>query len=247
MKLNSSLKVLSTSLIALLLSLVPGQTSYGRANLQTAVRRSQNSAKTIKVVTELPEDESIPKEFFERAQAIAVFPDVAKLNLLFSQGMKGYGVVSIRQTEGWSLPSYYRFGSSHFTAKIAGAKSFDLVILFMKKDTLDWFQEGRFLFKGLRAGVAGPVGKLTRQADLDMSGIGVIMYMLVDGKLKGMNIDSDLLDGAYIDPDNNINNAVYGIKGREVLQGKAPKSSPATVPGFTAFRDILNEKFPASK
>ncbi len=246
MHLKPSRKVLFISLIAILLSLFPGQVSYGRMNLETAVRRSQNSAKTIKVVTDLPEDESIPKEFFQRAQAIAVFPDVVKLNLLLSQGMKGYGVVSIRQPEGWSLPSYYRFGSAHFSLKIAGAKSFDLVILFMKKDVLDWFREGRFLFKGLRAGVAGPVGKLTRQADLDMSGIGVIMYMLVDGKLKGMNIDSDLFDGAYIDPDNNLNNPIYGIKGREILEGKAPKLSP-TVPGFTAFRDILNEKFPASK
>ncbi len=246
MDLKPSRMVPIISLIIMLLSLFPGQVSYGRMNLETAVRRSQNSAKTIKVVTDLPEDESIPKEFFQRAQAIAVFPDVAKLNLLFSQGMKGYGVVSIRQPEGWSLPSYYRFGSAHFSLKIAGAKSFDLVILFMKKDVLDWFREGRFLFKGLRAGVAGPIGKLTRQADLDMSGIGVIMYMLVDGKLKGMNIDSDLFDGAYIDPDNNINKSIYGIKGREILEGKAPKLSPTT-PGFTAFRDILNEKFPASK
>jgi lipid-binding SYLF domain-containing protein len=237
---------LTVSLIAILISLFSWQTSYGQTNLEAAVRRSQNSAKTIKVVTELPEDESIPKEFFERAQAIAVFPDVAKLNLLFSQGMKGYGVVSIRQAEVWSLPAYYRFGSSHFSLKIAGAKSFDLVILFMKKDVLDWFREGRFFFKGLRAGVGGPVGKLTRQADLDMSGIGVIMYMLVDGKLKGMDIDSDTFDGAYIDPDNNINKPIYGIKGRELLEGKAPKSSP-TAPGLTAFTDILNEKFPASK
>lgn len=242
---KSSRLVLIISLVIILFALLPGPPSYARMNLETAVRRSQNSARTIKVVTDLPEDETIPKEFFERAQAIAVFPDVAKLNLLFSQGMKGYGVVSIRQPEGWSLPSYYRFGSSHITLKIAGAKSFDLVILFMKKDVLDWFREGRFMFKGLRAGVAGPVGKLTRQADLDMSGIGVIMYMLVDGKMKGMNIDSDLLDGAYIDPDN-INKPVYGIKGREILEGKAPKSTPSA-PGFSAFRDILNEKFPASK
>ena len=237
-------KVLVISLIAVLLSLFPGAASHARMNLETAVRRSQNSAKTIKVVTGLPAEESIPEEFFERAQAIAVFPDVARLNLLFSQGMKGYGVVSIRQPEGWSLPSYYRFGSSHFSLKIAGAKSFDLIILFMKKDVLDWFREGRFLFKGLRSGRAGPVGKLTREADLETSGIGVLMYMLVDGKLKGMNLDSDLLNGAYVDPDNNINKAIYGMKGREILEGKAPKSSPAA-PGLTAFRDILNERFPA--
>jgi lipid-binding SYLF domain-containing protein len=116
----------------------------------------------------------------------------------------------------------------------------------MNKNALDWFQEGRFEFKDFRAGVAGPIGKLSRQADLEMSGAGVIMYMLVDGKLKGMGVDSDFFDGSFIDPDNNINKPVYGLKGREVLQGKAPKAA-TTTPGLTAFTDILNEKFPVSK
>jgi lipid-binding SYLF domain-containing protein len=246
MSLKSSLKFFIVSSVAILIALFSGKPSYGQTNLEAAVRRSQNSAKTIKVVTDLPEDETIPKEFFQRAQAIAVFPDVVRLNLLFSKGMKGYGVVSSRQADGWSLPSYYRFGSSHFSLKVGGVKSFDLIVLFMSKDAVEWFQEGRFKFEGLRAGVAGPVGRLTRQADLDMSGIGVIMYTLIDGKLKGMSVDSDSFTGAYIDPDNNINNAVYGVKGREIVQGKAPKQLP-TVPGFTAYRDMLNEKFPVSK
>jgi lipid-binding SYLF domain-containing protein len=246
MTLKPSLKVLMISLVAILLSLFPGQPSYSQTSLGTAARRSQNSAKTIEVVTAMPEDATIPVELFQRAQAIAVFPDVVKTSMFFSKGMKGYGAVCIRQAEGWSLPAYYRYGRAAFTLKLASFESFDLIILFMKKNTLDWFQEGRFEFKELRAGVGGPVGKLSRQADLEMSGVGVIMYLLVDGKLKGMNVDSDFFDGAYIDPDNNINKAVYGMKGREVLQEKAPKSIPTT-PGFTAFRDILNEKFPVSQ
>lgn len=241
-----SLKVLSISLIAILLSLFPGQSSYGQTNLEAAVRRSKNAAKTIEVVTGMPEDETIPIELLQRAQAIAVFPDVVQTSLLFSKGMKGYGPVSIRQAEGWSLPAYYRYAQAKFTLKIAGFKSYDLIILFMNKNALDWFQEGRFEFKNLRAGVAGPIGKWTRQADLDMSGVGVIMYVLVDGKLRGKEVDSDFFDGSYIDPDNNINKPVYGMKGREVLQGKTPKFTPTT-PGLTAFRDILNEKFPVSK
>ena len=59
-------------------------------------------------------------------------------------------------------------------------------------------------------------------------------------------MEGDFLKDAIINPDNNINKAVYGIKGREVLQGKASNLSAAT-DGITAFRDILNEKFPASK
>jgi lipid-binding SYLF domain-containing protein len=234
------------SLITVVLSLFPGQTlrnvKANQSRLETAARRSQNAAKTIKVITGMPEDETIPKELFNRAHAVGVFPDVAKLNVLFSQGMKGYGVICSRQPKGWSLPSYYRFGSSTFSLKIAGGKSFDLVILFMHKDTVSWFQEGRLFFKDQKAGVAGPVGKLTPHMDREMSGAGVIIYTLVDGKLKGMNVESEFLEDALLDPDNNINKAVYGMKGREVLQGKPPKSLPTT-PDLTAFRDTLNEKF----
>jgi hypothetical protein len=116
----------------------------------------------------------------------------------------------------------------------------------MNKDTVNWFHGGRLEFKGLKAGVAGPVGKWTRQMDLDISGASVIIYTLVDGKLKGMNVESDFLSGALLDPDNNINQVVYGMKGREVLQGKSPKSLPIKS-DVTAFRDILNEKFSVSK
>lgn len=246
MNLKPSRKALIFSLIIVMLSLFMGETSYGQTNLEAAVRRSKNSAKTIEVVTAMPEDQTIPIELLKRAHAIAVFPDVVKTSMLFSKGMKGYGAVSIRGDEGWSLPAFYRYGRAAFTLTAANFKSFDLIILFMNKDVRDWFKEGRFEFKNFRAGVGGPVGKLTRQADLDMSGVGVIMYMLEDGKLKGMSVDSEFFDGSYIDPDNNINNPIYKMKGREVLEGKAAKSAP-NAPGLTAFTDILNEKFPVSK
>jgi lipid-binding SYLF domain-containing protein len=242
---KSFLKPLIIVLISILVSTFPGRTS-AQSFSETAKRRSQNAARTIEVITGMAEDETIPVELFKRAYAIAVFPDVVKMNLLFSQGMKGYGVISSRQTEGWSLPAYYRFGSSTFSAKIAGGKSFDLIILFMNKETVEWFQKGRLEFKDRLVGVAGPVGKLTPHADREISGMNVILYTLVDGKLKGMNIDSDLLNASLIDPDNNINKAIYRMKGREVLQGKASESTQA-IPDVTAFPDLLNKIFPVAK
>jgi SH3 domain-containing YSC84-like protein 1 len=233
-------------LIAVGISLLLEQPSYGleanQSRPETAARRSQNAAKTIKVITGMSEDETIPVELLNRAHAVGVFPDVVRMNIFFSEGMKGYGVICSRRPEGWNLPAYYSFGSSTFSLKIAGGKSFDLILLFMNKKTVDWFQAGRLEFKGLKIGIAGPVGKLTRQADLDVSGVNIIIYALVDGKLKGMNVESDFRDAALLNPDNNINKEVYGMKGREVLQGKVSKLFPTTS-GVTAFRDILNEKF----
>jgi lipid-binding SYLF domain-containing protein len=250
MSINTPRKFPVIALTAVLISLALGPTSYGhraaQTRLETAARRSQNAAKTINVVTGMKEDETIPVELFKQAYAIAVFPDVAKTALLFSQGMKGYGVICSRQPAGWSLPAYYAYGSTQIKLKIASFKSFDLIVLFMKKDVVDWFQGGRLELKGLKAGVAGPVGKWTKEMDLAMSGIGIIMYALVDGKLKGMSAEADFLDEAVLNPDNNINKVVYGMKGREVLQGKEPKVA-APSPGVNAFRDALNEKFPVPK
>lgn len=241
----------SLSLLAIILSFFPGPAAEGTAANQTrpeaAARRSQNAAKTIKVTTGMAEDEAIPAEIFKRAEAIGVFPDVVRMNMLFSQGMKGYGVICSRQPEGWSLPAYYGFGSTSYSLKIAGGKSFDLIILFMNKNVVDWFQGGRLEFKGIKTGIAGPVGKWTQRMELKILGSNILIYALVDGKLKGMDVESDFFEGtAVLNPDNNINQAVYRMKGRVVLQGKPPKSPP-TPPEVTAFRDILNEKFPVSK
>jgi lipid-binding SYLF domain-containing protein len=248
MNLKPSHKFLTISLIAFTLALTLEHTVYGQARttLTTAIRRSQNAAKTIKVVTGMPEDETIPAELFKRAYAIGVFPDVVKSSLLFSQGMKGYGVISNRGAESWTLPAYYGYGTSQIRLNLPNFKSFDLIVLFMKKDAAQWFQGGRLQLKGLKAGVAGPVGKWTKEVDLETSGVSIIMYALVDGKLKGMNVEADFLDDAVLNPDNNINKAIYGMKGREVLLGKAPNTRPAS-PEITAFPDTLNEKFPASK
>lgn len=250
MNLKPSLKFLAISLIAIMLSLSPGQTFYSQENqsrLENAVRRSQNAARTIKVITGMPEDETIPAEIFKRAQAIGVFPDVAKMNLLFSQGMKGYGVICSRQPGGWSLPSYYGFSSTELNLKVASFKSFDLIVIFMNEETVNWFQGGRLELKGIKAGVAGPVGKLTQEAENEIREANIIIYALVDGKLRGMKVEAAFLNDAVINPDNNINKVVYGIKGREVLQGKAAKLSPTTPDDVAAFRDILNENFPASR
>jgi hypothetical protein len=91
--------------------------------------------------------------------------------------------------------------------------------------------------------VAGPIGKLTPEKDREVSGVNIIMYTLVDGKLKGINVEADFLDGAMLDPDNNVNNPVYGMKGREVLTGSATRTV-STGASVTAFSDILKEKFP---
>lgn len=248
MNVRPSVKFVIVSLLAAALAAFPGRVSSGQtatqSRLETAARRSQNAAKTIRVITGFPEDEAISKDLLNRAKAIGVFPDVNKMSLLFQKTMGGRGVICSRQPGGWSLPAYYTFGSTDFSSKIANFKSFDLIVLFMNEETVKWFQKGALELKKERAGVAGPVGKISPEALTQNLRANIIIYALVDGKLKGMDVEGDFLDPAVINPDNHINNAVYGLKGREVLEGKEPKISP-TAPGVIVFRDALKEHFPA--
>jgi lipid-binding SYLF domain-containing protein len=165
------------------------------------------------------------------------------MSLLFQKSMGGRGVICSRQKGGWSLPAYYTFGSTDFSSKLASFKSFDMIFLFMNDDAVKWFEKGALQLKGKAAGVAGPVGKISPEALTQNLRANIIIYALVDGKLGGMDVEGDFLNPAVINPDNNINKAVYGLKGREVLEGKEPKVSPAA-PGVTVFRDALNEHFP---
>lgn len=249
MKIKSSVKFIIISLLAVAFSGFPGPVAADKteaqSRLETAERRSQNAAKTIKVITGFPEDEAISKDLINRAKAIGVFPDVNRMSLIFQKGMNGRGVICSRQPGGWSLPAYYTFGSTDFSSKLASFKSFDMIVLFMNEDTVRWFQKGALELKGLKAGVAGPVGKISPEALTQNLRANIIIYVLVDGKLKGMDVEADFFNPAVINPDNNINKTIYGLKGREVLEGKEPKVSPTT-PGVSVFRDALNEHFPAA-
>ena len=212
-----------------------------QSRVETAIRRSQNAARTIQVITAMPEEETIPPELLKRARAIGVFPDVVKMGMFFSEGMKGYGVICNRIENSWTLPAYYSFASSQFNISLQ-FKSFDLVVLFVDEEAVKAFQSGRVDLKGLLTGVPGPVGKMTREKENSIRMASVIVYGLLDGKLRGLTVESDILNGAVINPDNNVNNSVYGVKGREIFKGIQPKTAPPV--GVNSFSTTLNQTIP---
>ncbi|MGH9908856.1 MAG: hypothetical protein ACRD8U_25130 [Pyrinomonadaceae bacterium] len=85
---------------------------------------------------------------------------------------------------------------------------------------------------------AGPVGELTREKENEIRAASLIAYVAQGGELRGIKAESDFFDEAAINPDNNINKAIYGIKGREVLAGKEPKW-PSVLPLVADFQNTL--------
>jgi hypothetical protein len=54
----------------------------------------------------------------------------------------------------------------------------------------------------------------------------------------GLEVDANSLGGGAANPDNNINNAIYGLKARDVLSGKAPLW-PTVLPSVSEYQNAL--------
>lgn len=214
-----------------------------------AVVRSQDSAKIIELLNEVRE-QGFPTELAARAQAIAVFPAVTKQSVLFQQSMEGYGVVSAREPGGWSLPAFYKFVGSGFTGKFAGESRMAVILLFMNKETVNWFSKGRVYLKDQKKAIAGPVatsvetplGTLTDERKKELADANIFGYVYSEGKLIGTDFGTTFKQ-FLLNPDNNINKPVYGMKGREVLAGR--KIDPSILPaGIPALQEILRKYYP---
>jgi lipid-binding SYLF domain-containing protein len=183
-------------------------------------------------------DKGIPKELVDSAEAIAVFPHVVKAKLLLEQLTLGYGVISRRSPKGWTLPAYYRFSGGGIELNIAGGESTDILLLFMNNETVNLFQKGRLELKGKMNAVRGPVGEVTTDRKEEIAKSNIIAYVRSNGELRGISIKSDLLKGFIINPDNNINKAIYGVKGRDILSGRPSAVQPVPL-GVDRFSQFL--------
>lgn len=198
--------------------------------LATATTRARNSTNALTAIMRAPDSE-IPKELLERAQAIAVFPGVLRGAFIVG-GRKGAGVISKRTAMGWSAPAFFTLGGGSIGAQIGGDKT-DIVLLFMNDGALKGLLEDKFEMGGEIGVAAGPYGRnpsATTNLTLDA---GILSY----ARSKGAYIGA-ALKGSVINPDNNLNEAIYGgkkaneILGENALMMNAPEV-PAGLRGFT--------------
>jgi len=207
-----------------------------------AIERSGDAGRVISLLALVP-DTGLPKELVDKAEAIGVFPKVLKETALFSTVTSGYGVISVRQEKAWTLPAFYGFGGGGYGKPFAKNEASAVVLLFMTKDALGWFEKGGVEFKNEKKALAGPVGTISEGQRKELEGAQILAYSYYNGKLDGTAFGKSFWKRFGINPDNNINKPLYGIKGREVLAGK--KIDPATVPaGISAFQEALMKHFP---
>jgi len=201
----------TVSLVALLLLsalVVPAQ----KSRTADAERHSREAAEAFSDIMNV-KDHAIPKDLLDTAEAIAVFPGVLKAAFVFG-GRGGQGLISRRVKGGWSAPAFFNLNGGSFGAQI-GAQKTDYVFLIMNQAGLDGLLKDKFELGGEAGVAAGPVGREAAASTNPRLDAGILSYSRSKGAFIGA-----ALKGAYISPDNDLNEAIYGVKASEVLQGK---------------------------
>jgi lipid-binding SYLF domain-containing protein len=177
-----------------------------------AAKKAASAARVFEQIMGAP-DKSIPKELLDRAEAVAVFPGVLKAGFVVG-GRGGSGVISRRMRDGgWSVPAFFKMGGASVGAQIGASKT-DFVLLFMNESALKGLLEDKFEIGGEASAAAGPVGRAASATTNLTLDAGILSYSRSRGAFAGLEIK-----GAVVNPDNNLNESIYGLKARAILQG----------------------------
>jgi lipid-binding SYLF domain-containing protein len=193
-----------------------------------ATRRSNDAAAVFNEIMGAA-DNGIPKELIDKAQAIAVFPGVLKAAFIFG-GREGKGVISRRTDAGWTTPAFFNLGGGSFGAQI-GADKTDYVLLVMNEKGLNGLLGDKFEIGGEVGVAAGPVGREASAATDAQLQAEILTYSRSKGLFAGV-----ALKGTAITPDNNLNEAFYRMKARDVLNGAVGRIPP----GVSSFPETLS-------
>jgi SH3 domain-containing YSC84-like protein 1 len=191
-------------------SVVTAQSKNAK-RIRDATSQSQKAAKIFTQIMNVPE-KGIPQDLLDKAEAIAVFPDVIKAGFIVG-GRGGRGVISRRTGNSWSAPAFFNLGGGSVGLQI-GASSTDFVLLFMNDEALKGLLEDKFEIGGEGSLAAGPVGRSASASTDAQLKAGILSYSRSKGLFAGLE-----LKGVVINPDNNDNEAVYNLKAQDILTG----------------------------
>jgi lipid-binding SYLF domain-containing protein len=183
-----------------------------KSRTQDAARHAREAAEVFTSIMNIRE-KAIPKELLDKSEAIAVFPGVVKAAFIFG-GHGGQGLISRRIKGGWSEPVFFNLGGASFGAQIGASKT-DYVFLIMNEDGLSALLKDKVEL-GAEVGVAaGPVGRGAAASTDASLNAGILSYSRSKGAFIGAAIK-----GAVISPDNDLNEAIYNAKAKDLLTGQ---------------------------
>jgi lipid-binding SYLF domain-containing protein len=209
--------------------LVVGTSALAQDKLKDESHQSEKAAKVFHEIMAAP-DKAIPQDILDRAECIAVFPDVLKAGFIVG-GRGGRGVATCRTAGGWSAPAYFNLGGGSIGLQI-GAQSTDFILLFMNKDGINSLLKSKFTLGGDASVAAGPVGRQAGAETDAKFNSQILSYSRSKGLFAGLE-----LKGVSISIDEGDMRDVYGegISAKTVLQ-----ENKVNAPGpVRAFPDAL--------
>lgn len=170
-------------------------------------------------------DTAIPASITMKAEGIAIFPGTLKGGFIFG-GMRGRGILSARNEDGWSVPTFMTLTGGSIGLQIGGEAT-DLVLVIMNRRGLEQFVRNQFKFGADAAVAAGPVGR-DAQANTDLQmRAEILSYSHARGLFAGVTVN-----GSTVRADLDANERFYGkrVTGPQLLLDKVIVESSTPVP-----------------
>jgi lipid-binding SYLF domain-containing protein len=206
-------KNINIFIAALCLSLAATASVFAK-DADDAVKQAAKAAKVFQEIMAAP-DKAIPNSVLDKAQCIAVFPQVIKAGFVVG-GRGGRGVASCRIAGGWSAPAFFDMKGGSFGLQI-GAQATDFVLLFIGDDGMKSLLKSKFEMGADASVAAGPVGRQAgASTDLKLNA-QILSYSRSKGLFAGLE-----LKGTVISLDDSDMKAAYGegATAADVLTGK---------------------------
>ncbi len=186
--------------------------------------RLQNSGTVVAEILNIPDN--VPQDLLDKAKCVVVIPSVLKAAFIVG-GTYGRGAMVCRSGDGfagtWGAPAMVGMEGGSLGFQIGGEAT-DFVLLIMNERGAMSLLHSKVKIGGDVSGAIGPVGR-TAEADTDAyMRADILTYSRARGLFAGIS-----LEGAYLGPDTDGNEALYGrkIEAREIVRGPEPKAPEA--------------------
>ena len=209
------------------LTLVVSSVALNAAMSKGEAKRLQDAAEVLQELHATP-DRDVPQELWERAECVAVIPNVKKAAFIIG-GEYGKGVLSCRNSAsptGWTAPAFMMLAKGSIGFQIGG-QSADLVLLVMNPNGVKHLLEDKVAL-GVEASLAaGPVGRDARAMTDAQLKAEILSYSRAQGLFAGIN-----LSGGVLKPDRGDNQDLYGKKVTAATVLTGDTAPPAAVAAF---------------
>jgi lipid-binding SYLF domain-containing protein len=192
-------------------------------------------------------DQEIPGNILERAEAVAIFPSLAKGGFIVG-GQWGRGVISVRDAKSglWSAPAFLTLSGGSFGAQIGGT-AIDLVLVVMNRRGVEHLLSNEFKLGGEASVAVGPVGRAAEASTDAALRAEILSYSRSRGLFAGI-----AFSGSIVKQDKDANERFYGqpLSSEDIVfarYGQMPESAKLLQETLARFAGAAAASTPASK